>query len=378
MSTNTQQKKVVLLTLALDFGGSATKIVYATSLDQKARLLCMEPEVAVLARESILEYEGGKLGSSDPENVAWVAVGEQYRAVGYLAQSRFYANAGLSQLKYERAIYKTLAAIWVIKEKLKLSSRLGVAIAVLLPPGEYEDRDRFEKMLRSSLAGYQTPTGRMSVSLKAFNCKPEGGGIYLVHRKKVGEVLKTRVCAIAMIGYRNASVLVSHRGVIGEGKTSDLGFIRMLEKVMSKTSGLSPKRLTPAIVEAGDEVRSAALLRLPRSTTRELRAADVQQIVAAIKSARPEYAKILISWLDETLPLDVEEIVFCGGTADYLRKELNEHYDRIPLFWNAELVIPKTLDTFGLGNRLADVYGMFLYFSSLVNTLPDRDEEGAA
>jgi hypothetical protein len=378
MSTNTQQKKVALLTLALDFGGSATKIVYATSLDQKARLLCMEPEVAVLARESILEYEGGKLGSSDPENVAWVAVGEQYRAVGYLAQSRFYANAGLSELKYERAIYKTLAAIWVIKEKLQLSSRLGVAIAVLLPPGEYEDRDRFEKMLRSSLAGYQTPTGRMSVSLKAFNCKPEGGGIYLVHRKKVGEVLKTRVCAIAMIGYRNASVLVSHRGVIGEGKTSDLGFIRMLEKVMSKTSGLNPKRLTPAIVEAGDEVRSAALLRLPRSTTRELRAADVQQIVAAIKSARPEYAKILMSWLDETLPLDVEEIVFCGGTADYLRKELNEHYDRIPLFWNAELVIPKTLDTFGLGNRLADVYGMFLYFSSLVNTLPDRDEEGAA
>ncbi|MBW4568818.1 MAG: ParM/StbA family protein [Tolypothrix carrinoi HA7290-LM1] len=378
MSTNTQQKKVALLTLALDFGGSATKIVYATSLDQKARLLCMEPEVAVLARESILEYEGGKLGSSDPENVAWVAVGEQYRAVGYLAQSRFYANAGLSELKYERAIYKTLAAIWVIKEKLQLSSRLGVAIAVLLPPGEYEDRDRFEKMLRSSLAGYQTPTGRMSVSLKAFNCKPEGGGIYLVHRKKVGEVLKTRVCAIAMIGYRNASVLVSHRGVIGEGKTSDLGFIRMLEKVMSKTSGLNPKRLTPAIVEAGDEVRSAALLRLPRSTTRELRAADVQQIVAAIKSARPEYAKILISWLDETLPLDVEEIVFCGGTADYLRKELNEHYDRIPLFWNAELVIPKALDTFGLGNRLADVYGMFLYFSNLVNTLPDRDEEGAA
>lgn len=41
MSTNTQQKKVALLTLALDFGGSATKIVYATSLDQKARLLCM-------------------------------------------------------------------------------------------------------------------------------------------------------------------------------------------------------------------------------------------------------------------------------------------------------------------------------------------------
>ncbi|MBR8839183.1 MAG: ParM/StbA family protein [Stigonema ocellatum SAG 48.90 = DSM 106950] len=215
MSTNTQQKKVALLTLALDFGGSATKIVYATSLDQKARLLCMEPEVAVLGRESILEYEGGKLGSSDPENVAWVAVGEQYRAVGYLAQSRFYANAGLSELKYERAIYKTLAAIWVIKEKLQLGSRLGVAIAVLLPPGEYEDRERFEKMLRSSLAEYQTPTGRMSVSLKAFNCKPEGGGIYLVHRRKVGEVLKTRVCAIAMIGYRNASVLVSQRGVIG-------------------------------------------------------------------------------------------------------------------------------------------------------------------
>ncbi len=46
----------------------------------------------------------------------------------------------------------------------------------------------------------------MSVELLVFNCKPEGGGIYLMHSKKVGSVMKEQVCAIAMIGYRNASL----------------------------------------------------------------------------------------------------------------------------------------------------------------------------
>jgi len=50
--------------------------------------------------------------------------------------------------------------------------------------------------------------------------------------------LKERVCAIAMIGYRNASLLVAQRGDVRPGKTSDLGFIRMVERVVARTSGL--------------------------------------------------------------------------------------------------------------------------------------------
>ena len=361
MSKTTTTKKRPEVTVAFDYGGSFTKIIY-TGLDKQVRLLCMEPEVASVPRESILAYTRDQLGSANPENTAWVAFRNDYRAVGYLAKQRFHANAGLSQLKYERALHKTLAAMWVIKEKLRLSQYFTAAIAVLLPPGEYEDRSRFERLLREALANYQTPTGQMSVELLVFNCKPEGGGIYLMHNKKVGSALKERVCAIAMIGYRNASLLVVQRGDVRPGKMSDLGFIRMVEKVVARTSGQTAEGLTPAIVATGVDFKTAPLMRLARSSTREGRTEEVQQMIAVIKQVRPEYLRSLTSWLDENLPPDCDEIVFSGGTADYLKKELNEHYDRTPIVWNAEISIPSVLDKKGFGNRLSDVYGMFSYF----------------
>ncbi|MFM6424726.1 ParM/StbA family protein, partial [Planktothrix sp.] len=321
------------ITVAFDYGGSLTKIIFAGQ-DRQVRLLYMEPEVVSVPRESILGYARDQLGSADPQNTAWVAFRNDYRAVGYLAKQRFHANAGLSELKYERALHKTLAALWVIKEKQKLPGNFTVAIAALLPPGEYEDRSRFERVLREALADYQTPTGRMSVELLVFNCKPEGGGIYLMHNKKAGSGIKERVCAIAMIGYRNASLLVAQRGDVAPGKMSDLGFIRMVEKVLVKTSGQTAERLTPAIVTAGSEFKVAPLMRLARSTSREGRAEEVQQMLLAIKEARPEYVRSLTSWLDENLPPDCDELVFCGGTATYFKKELNQYYDRLPIIWN--------------------------------------------
>ena len=72
----------------------------------------------------------------------------------------------------------------------------------------------------------------------------------------------------------------------------------------------------------------------------------------------------LTSWLDENLPPACDELVFCGGTADYLRKELNEHYDRFPIIWNAEIAMPPILEKKGFENRLNDVYVMFSYFKA--------------
>jgi hypothetical protein len=89
-----------------------------------------------------------------------------------------------------------------------------------------------------------------------------------MHNKKVGSVLKERVCAIAIIGYRNASLLVVQRGDVRSGKTSDLGFIRMVERVVARTSGQTAERLAPAIAAAGSEFKAAPLMRLARSTTK--------------------------------------------------------------------------------------------------------------
>jgi hypothetical protein len=64
------------LVIALDFGGSATKGVYAdASLNEK--LLLMEPEVISLPQSAITNYEQTKLGSAEPADSAWVVVDEQ-------------------------------------------------------------------------------------------------------------------------------------------------------------------------------------------------------------------------------------------------------------------------------------------------------------
>ena len=366
MGRKSQKLPGLDLIIVLDFGGSKTKIIYQAP-GGLPQLLCMEPEVAMVPRASILNYERNKLGGADPKDVAWVSVGDEYYAVGYLAASQFSGNAGLSELKYERALYKTLAAIWVAKEALlSLSNRFSVGIGVLLPPGEYQNSSRFEQLLRESLANYQTPTGILNVKLGAFDCKPEGGGIYMVHRKRHAIALKQKIVAVVMLGYRNASVLVSYRGNVGELKTSELGFIRLVERVMKRTSGQTAERLASAIALAGEDVNPKPLLPLALSTKADRRREEVQEIATAIKESRPEYVLSLKSWLREVLPKDLDEVVLCGGTAFYLIQELSSHFAWIPTTWDADIEIPSELDTEQMGNRLADVYGMFLYFQGVV------------
>lgn len=388
MSKSTQKNKSLptpLIIVALDFGGSATKVIYV-KLSGSPYSLYMEPEVAWVPVESINSYAKNNswntLGATDPENVAWVSVAGSTMAVGYLAASRYYANAALKELKYERGLFKTLAAVWVIKEKLKLPLQFRVAIAILLPPGEFENKKRFETLLKEALANYMTPTGLLNVELVMFKCLPEGAGVYMAHQKKVGESLKRRVCAIVMLGYRNTSLLISNRGAVESGKTSPLGFVRMVEKVVGVTSGQTLERLTPAIAAAGVEPDSRVLQKLVRSKTRENRTSEVQTLIAAIKLARLEYAATLTSWLDNALPDSADEIVFCGGTADYLMKELNDHYLGTQLSWNASVAIPAALDTHSLGSRLCDVYTLFLYYHGLVEKQfglsSEREKEAAS
>jgi hypothetical protein len=355
-----------LVIIALDFGGSGTKGIYSIFQSSEAHSLFMEPEVAAVTLESIENYEQNLMGTTNPENRAWVFVDNQVNAVGYLAQSRYYANSGLMELKYERAIYKTLAAIWVIKEKLQLPSHLKIALCVLLPPGEFENKANFEQLLRTYCTEYLTPSGTIQVDCVMFNCLPEGAGIYLSHQKNIGDAIKQKICAVAMVGFRNASVLISHRGVVSrDGKTSDLGMVRMLEKVVAASAGQTVERLTSAVANAGSEIDTRSLMRLLRSTSQQGRTSELTTLQQAIKFARNEYANNLTSWFRQVIPPDVEEIIFCGGTAEYLKKELNAYYRAIPCIFSG-ITVPNSIDKNNLGSRLADVYGAFLFFDEMV------------
>lgn len=356
------------LIITLDFGGSATKCVYAdASLNEK--LLVMEPEVLSVPESAITSYESTKLGVPDPVDSAWVKVEGQCYVVGYLARSRFHGNPGLSSLKYERAFPKTLTAVWVAAQKLKLGRKFSVAIAILMPSGEHESGMQLHELLVDGLKDFDTPTGKINATLTLFDCKPEGGGVYMMHLANEGYVAKRKTIAVVMVGYRNASILLSERGQIAKRVTSTLGFIKLVELVENRTAGLpSTAQLARAIALAGDKVNTRHLLPLAMSSVPETRSEEVQKLVLAINACREEYASALCSWLKDVLPrqVNLDEVVFCGGTAEYMRRELEAHFAYTDISWNAEIEIPQGLQSEELGTRLCDAYGTHLYFRGLV------------
>ena len=359
------------LLVAIDFGGSATKVVAMIPGGQPI-LFWMTPEVIELDKDVIQEYEKNKWGEIEPEFCTWVGIKDKYAVVGHLAKVRFLANARLSQLKYELGVYKTLGVLFVLKEKLGLASNFNPALSCLLPPGEYPDADKFEQLLRDKLGLFETPSGALRVKMTHFDCKPEGAGVMSVHRSARGQILKHCVCVLLMMGYRNSSVLVSNRGALSKFQTSDFGMVKLVEGVMARTSGLDASLLPGAIFQAGDEVKSHALLSLVRSRERTRQQQELQEMREAITAARKEYLAAFKSWLSEVLPRKIDEVIFCGGTVDYLLEELKAFFsDDIRLYLHANLHKHEGLQSLANESwrgRFADVYGLFEYLQSCVTT----------
>lgn len=355
------------LFIVLDFGGSLTKGLYMGS-DQKPKLLAMEPEVIEVPKSSIGKYESRKMGMSvaTPADSAWCGVGEEYWAVGYLAQSQFNANPGLSQLKHERAFPKVLAAVWAAAQFLELSNSFKAAIGILLPPGEYDNGEHLRRRIEAALQEFETPTGKLKVALTHFDCKPEGGGVYMMRSLSYQnkDAFRRKTIAVVMAGYRNASVLLAQRGQVVKRLTSDLGFVKLVEKVVAGNNW-EVNRLVKAIVLAGDRPDMTQLVPVLRASTELERKGELLRLREILVTSRQEYALSLKSWLNEVLPRNVDEVVLCGGTADYLRCELSEHFARSSIVWHG-VELPEELRNCGLGMRLCDVYGMYEYLRKVV------------
>ena len=168
-----------LVTISIDFGGSGTKVVVQIR-GGKPKAIWMEPGVIKANYESLV-FQTRNLNNAYPENAAWVGIGEDYRAIGYLARSAYGATQRLKPRKYELALFKTLAAVWVIKQKFKLPESFDISLALLLPPGEFEDSALLKPMLKEALVGFETPTGKINANLIGYECFPESGGIYAMY-----------------------------------------------------------------------------------------------------------------------------------------------------------------------------------------------------
>ena len=353
--------------LTLDFGGSGTKGIVQIK-GGRPYSIWMESSV-IEATKMSLGFQTRNLGNAYPENTAWIGVGKDYRAVGYFARSTYGATPGLRPRKFELAVYKTLAAIWVIKQKCKLRESFDVSLALLLPPGEFEDSALLKPMLKDALTEFDTPTGILNANLIGYECFPEGAGIYAMYCKNTGEAIRRKVIAIVMLGYRNASLIVSRRGILNRGKTTNLGMAQMVEKVIERTSGLDVEQLTQAIVNASGEPKPQHFYGICTSSSHQ--DLEIEKIIAAVNSSRAEYTISLANWLKEVLPHsnELDELIICGGTADYLRSELDAIFPVTPIEWHGGVAIPHSLSEQWLGNRLADVWALSVYHGIKVKAL---------
>ena len=358
--------------MAIDLGASLTKIV-AGAEGKKEVAYFLKPEVIRVEKESIERYEREAWGETEPQNQAWVAVGGKHYAVGHLARYKFWGNAGLNQLKSSRGTYKILAAVWVIARMWQLGNHFQLSLSLLLPPGELKEKEELEQLLRKALASFKTPTGEMRVELKKFSCLPEGGGIFIMHRKKRGEVeVQRQVTAVLMLGYRNASLMVSQQGVISDFLTSDLGFVKLLKEIANSSSGQSIEKLLVPVVAAGSEVRKEALVNILRSEEEAAKKRELEELRAVIGEARKKYASALQNWLSEVMPLGVDEIVLGGGTADAMRTEIRQILVGKNLYWHAQESLPQELALSDMSNRFVDVWCLWCYFRERIFTLPKR------
>ncbi|ACK72243.1 hypothetical protein PCC7424_3864 [Gloeothece citriformis PCC 7424] len=203
---------------------------------------------------------------------------------------------------------------------------------------------------------------------------PEGGGIFArgrVPQKPTLKLLspKELTIAVIMLGYRNSSILVIEKGELTRGSTGDFGFARMVQKIQTFTSGQKADILVPVICSQRGQLGKRVLETLARSSRSELRNQEVEEIAEAIADARAEYIALLQNWLIQHLPSQtkIDEFIISGGTARYLKKELNDLLKGFggSLNWCTGLE-ERILKTFGdvvsnqsLESRLADVYGLF-------------------
>lgn len=372
------RRKNPTVVLAVDFGGSSTKAFYSVS--GRVSSMMMGPEVVNIPESAIATYEAQKLGSGLPENEAWVSYDNEFYAVGYLAASQLAGISRLSELKYIHATLKVLAVLWVIASREpELDGKFDLAISTLLPGSEFADRGKFEQELKAALAQFETPVGTLEVKLTHFTCLPEGAGIYAVYRQRVGSAIFSETIAFFMLGYRNLSILISDRGSIGSGaKSCDLGMVKMLERVQERTSGLESDRLLTAIAQAGDEVEREVLWSVCRSRDVAQRSEEVDALVDAVIAARNEYIAMIQNWMGEVLPDRIDRIVFSGGTAQYLKTELEKIYPFTPLEWHGGVEVPQEYDfQQGGGYRLADVWGAFVRLAAVSEIAENREVQEA-
>jgi hypothetical protein len=350
------------LKLAIDFGGSSTKVMATT--EDKSSALVMSPE-AIEARSEYLDDYRQQLGA-DLLHRCFVGVGDRYFAVGSLAVS-LGATQALKRLKSQTVAAKVLAVVSILANRWNLGRSFDLELGCLLPPGEFSDRSQLQLELGEALADFDTPLGGLKVDLKAISFYPEGFGIVHLYRLQRPGTVKF---GVIMAGHRNISCYALQGDRLINPATCDLGFKFWIDLILEKTSGYELGSLTDAVAEywlTKDEGVLEPILRSTKDRDRER-----QQTIETIASTKVLYWQAIQDWLADKLPTDIEEVMLSGGTADVLKTDFVDYLKpRLPLrpdcgnrpgiFNNRAFKLPPLDVPAAYQSRMADVYCLHEY-----------------
>jgi Actin like proteins N terminal domain len=399
------------LLVAIDVGGSSTKVVYQSWEMKRPDHWLMDPYVEPISQHQLnrfMEQQAG-LGKPRADRQAWLVIDEQIWVVGPMAQ-HFMPENRLHEKKYENALYKVLATIGIILEddNLPTDKAISLRLAMVLPMDEFGDRKRLHEQLQIMLKSFSFRGKRYRVKLEKFICRPEGAGLMAFFLQKFPRIFADQNVGFIMLGHRNVTGL---RFEAGELKVSDsplLGFAAVLNQVVAATSGIQPQPLCEALFEAQQQAASkiyqpfktlhpnwATLPSIQALITVKqpaLRQAEIAELGQAITIAIQDYWERIERWLHKLSPGDLKRVVIGGGAAPFLQPQLEQFFncppqrmkpnteytwiERAPferdrlstnIHWWTSLPscahdsphIDEILNQFGQDGRLIDVRGLF-------------------
>lgn len=308
-----------------DAGSSTGKFVYEDLLNGAGKVKCLvkSPYEAEIVRIPQLE------GRASLEKI-WIKYGDRQFALGRIARDE-YAEFRLTydKKKYEKAVRMVLGVLGYIAQIEPIDWGTPIHLCLLLPYKEYKDKDTVEYMLRQHLEGYIWCGKELRFNLQKFECRPEGFGAYSQCANQKLETVNTVV-----IGQRDASILKALEGrPHPHSSTVELGFNRFVQFIRQDFAIQQEDiDLTRILFDAGYPLNSENLKILIQTSDRDIAEYELIRLREVIETARAQYCLTFRLWLEDSVR-QADEILLCGGTALYLRKDIEKWLKGAPLNW---------------------------------------------
>jgi Actin like proteins N terminal domain len=337
------------LSVAIDVGGSSTKIVYQSAAMEKSHCWQMPPAVEPISQTQLdrfFEQQAG-LGKSSPSLHAWLAIDDQVWVVGQMAK-HFMPDDRIQEKKYENALYKVLAAVGAILEggNFATDKPISLHLAMVLPMDEFGDRKRLQAQLQLMLKSFYFRGRRYRVKLDHWLCRPEGAGLMAFYLQQFPTQFAEKSVGFVMLGHRNVTGLRFESGELKASDSPMLGFAGVLDQVVATTSGVRAGPLCEALFQAHYQATDQiyrphqtfhpkwhnlpAMQALITVKQPALREAELAELERAVQNAIQDYWTRLERWLTKIFPGAINSVVIGGGAALFLQPELEVHFNYPP------------------------------------------------